>query len=128
MRYEHIPRPEIENHYHIRELIEGQAKRAEDRTTHQNREKEREERDKLIQDSKEVQITDFFCGKCQKDFKGTGIRQIEKDWNGDQNIAHYKTKCFCGKWCIRLITDRHKDGYWMKSRAIAKSFGDSVNL
>ena len=125
MKYDHEPRPNIEHHYHIRELIEGQEKRTADRNYHRDKEKEREERNDLIKDAKLVTLTDFWCEGCKKDFKSIAIKQIETDWsNSTQNIAFYKTKCYCGKWCIRLITDRYRDAFWSKSKLMALDRGN----
>lgn len=131
MSYNEIPRPEIEQHYHIRELIEGQEKRASDRQYHRDRVKDLQERDDLIKDSKIVAITDFYCDRCGKDFKAQAVRQIETDWtNTQQKVAYYKTKCFQGHWCIRLITDRQKDKFWSKSKLVVldrgKGFADII--
>ena len=118
------PKPLIEEHYHIQALINAQEKRVEDRNYCREKAKEQEERNETIKDSKLVTITDFWCEDCQKDFKSMSIKQIEIDWtNSKQNIAFYKTKCDCGKWCIRLITDKFKDGFWIKSKAVAKDRG-----
>ncbi len=113
----HTPKPLIEEHYHLEELINAQEKRTEDRIYHRNRIKELEDRDDLIKDSKPVTITDFYCDKCAKDFKAQAVRIIELDWtNTKQKVAYYKTKCYNGHWTIRLITDKHKDGFFLKSR------------
>lgn len=123
--YNHIPRPEIEQHYHIRELIEGQEKRTADRVFYQNREKDRAERDNLIKDSKWMVVTDFYCSHCRRDFKAMAVKQVEVDWsNSTQNIAFYKTKCDEGHWCIRLITDRHIDGFWTRSKLVSLDRGN----
>lgn len=122
--YDHTPRPHTESHYHIRELIERQEKRAEDRQTYRDRQKAKEERSHTLQDSKQFTLTDFWCMKCGKDFKAQAVRQIEDDWtNTTQQIAFYKTKHWCGTWCIRLITDKHKDGFWIRSKLAAKDRG-----
>lgn len=124
MKYEHEPRPNIEHHYHIRELIENQEKRTQDRIYCRNKEKEKEERESSITGSQFLVLTDFWCSDCKEDFKAQAIKQTEVDWsNTAQRIAFYKTKCFCGKWCIRLITDKLKDGYWMRSHAVARDRG-----
>lgn len=125
MKYDYQPRPEIENHFHIRELIEGQEKRSNDREYHKNRIKDLEEREDLIKDSKIMTLTDFWCDKCKKDFKAQVVKQIEMDWsNPTQRIAFYKTKCFKGHWVIRLITDRHKDAFFIKSKFMALDRGN----
>lgn len=124
MRYENEPRPDIESHYHIRELIERQQKRADDRTSDRDRKKAYEERAHTIQDSPFFTLTDFWCVRCGKDFKAQAVKQIELDWsNLGQSIAFYKTKHWCGAWCIRLVTDKFKDGYWIRSRAVNKDRG-----
>ena len=127
MRYEHTPRPDIEQHYHIRELIERQEKRSEDRTYSRDKKKHLEERNAEIKAAKYVDVIDYWCDSCKKDFKSISIKQVEKDWNQEQSNALYKTKCECGKWCIRLITDRHRDGYFIKSRLLAIDRGSHHN-
>lgn len=117
MRYEHTPRPEIEHHYYIQGLIESQEKRTADRLYHRNRLKTLEERNDLIKDNKPLELKDFFCTDCNKDFFSVAVKQEEVDWsNPTQTIAFYKTKCWCGKWCIRYITDKNADPFWTKSR------------
>lgn len=114
------PKPLIEEHYHIQELISRQEKRVEDRNYHREKAKEQAERNDLIKDSKPVTITDFWCEDCSKDFKSMSIRQVEIDWsNSSQKIAFYRSKCDCGKWVMRLVTDRFKDGFWTKSKLMA---------
>ncbi len=114
------PHPLVEDHYHIRSLIEGQEKRTADRAYYQDRLKELEERSNLIKDSKPFALTEFYCDRCGKDFKSQAIKEVEIDWsNTTQSIAFYKTKCFQGHWCQRLITDRNKDRFWAKSKLVA---------
>lgn len=128
MRYEHTPRPEIEQHYHIRELIEGQEKKTADRAYHMAKNKARAERGELIADNKDFDIKDFYCTACRKDFVGAAWKQEEVDWaNPTQTIAFYKTKCWCGKWCIRYITDKPFDPYFALSRRLAMERTKHVN-
>lgn len=120
----HEPKPLVEQHYHIQELIDRQQKRVEDRNYHREKDKECEERDQLIQEAAVVALTDFWCEDCKLDFKSVAMKQVEVDWsNSTQNIAFYKAKCFCGKWCMRLITDKFRDGFWVRSKNIAKDRG-----
>lgn len=122
--YEYVPRPTVEDHFHIRELIERQEKRTDDRNYHRNKEKEKEERNNLIKDNKLVVVTDFWCTQCEKDFKSIAIKQVCTDWNNEsESIAFYKTKHWCGKWCMRLITDKHRDAFWTRSKNIARDRG-----
>lgn len=122
------PKPIIEEHYHIQSLIDGQQKRSDDRNYHRDKEKEREERGKLIKDSRMMVATDFWCEGCKKDFKSMAVLQVESDWScSGQDIAFYKTKCYCGKWCIRFVTDKNKDAYWIKSRTVRAEQGKYAN-
>lgn len=115
----HGPKPLIEEHYHIRELIDRQDARVRDKEFHREREKQKGERDAIIADTKLIDRKEFFCRRCKKDFIGVARLQIEEDWNGlDQRIAFYKTKCFCGTWCIRLVTDKERDPYWRMSELV----------
>lgn len=127
----HTPKPLVEEHYHITDLINAQEKRVQDRNYHRQRVKDLEERESVLSDSKPFALTDFYCDRCGKDFKAQAFRQIEKDWtNSKQSVAFYKTKCFQGHWCIRLITDKYKDAFWQKSKVVAldrgKGYADSL--
>ena len=127
MTLKHTPKPLIEEHYHIQELINSQEKRHEDRITSRNKKKSIEERDGDIHQAKPFVQTDFWCDTCKKDFKSQSIKQIEDDWNADQRIAFYKAKCHRGHWAIRHITDREKDGFNYKSKLLALDRGNHHN-
>jgi hypothetical protein len=124
MRPKHEPKPDVEYHYHIEELISRQEKRTDDRNYHRDRAKLAQERMDLIKDGQARILTDFWCDKCQIDLKGEAIKQVEVDWsNPTQYIAFYRTKCYKGHFVTRLITDRHKDLFWFKSRGVARDRG-----
>lgn len=126
--YDYIPRPKIEEHYHIRELFEQQDRRVEDRQYHRDRIKNLEERQDQIKEAKTFIFSDFYCRTCKTDFKSQAVKQVEEDWSdSSQQVAFYKTKCFKGHWCIRLITDRHKDAFWSKSRFVNLDRGNHAN-
>lgn len=128
MKYEHTPRPLVEEHYHIKELIERQEKRTDDRIYHREKEKEREENEKLIKEAKQVCVTEFWCDKCKQDFKSMSIKEVESDWNNPSHqIAFYRSKCDKGHWCQRLITDKHTDAFWTKSKLVARDKGLHIN-
>lgn len=128
----HEPKILVEQHYHIQELIDAQEKRANDRTLYRDRAKELEERNGLIKDAKLVEMKEFWCDKCKEDFVGLSVKQVEADWsNAYQSIAFYRGKHrACGTWSIRLITDRHKDGYWIRSKKVkadqGKHFAETI--
>jgi len=127
MKFNQTPHPTIEDHYHIQDLINSQEKRSNDRSYHRDKAKERAERDAVLLDSKRYTVTDFWCQECREDFKGRAVRQIETDWNNpEQRIAFYRSKCAEGHWCIRLITDKNRDGFWMRSKRLALDRGNHV--
>lgn len=117
MRYEHSPRPDIEYHHHIQELIESQDKRVRDRQMHRDRQVIVEDREKEIASTKPKETLPFWCRKCKLDFVAETIRETERDWGDPKmRIAFYRTKCFKGHWCIRLAVDKWFDPYWRLSR------------
>lgn len=131
MRYEATPRPEVEYHPHIQELIERQEVRTADRIYHQNRLKQLEERNADIRDAKPKDIKEFWCEECKAEFFAESIKEVEVDWNNStQYIAFYRSKCPKGHWAMRLISDRFKDAFYFRSRKVAKDrgihFGDTL--
>lgn len=119
------PKPLVEDHYHIQELIDAQEKRIYDRTTYRDRDKLNAEREDMIKEAQLVVVTDFWCQKCRKDFKSMSIKESYIDWtNSTQRIAFYRSKCDKGHWCIRLITDRQRDGFWVRSKLCALDKGN----
>lgn len=125
------PRPLIEEHYHIQDLIEAQEKRVDDREYYRNREKNASDRMDVVKDAKSKDLKEFWCSTCMEDFLAESVKEVEIDWScPTQYIAFYKTKCFKGHWCMRLITDRHKDAYWFKSRRVqayqGKHYQDTI--
>lgn len=115
----HTPKPLIEEHYHIQDLIDRQDKRATDRSYHHDQGKLKAERDSLIKDTKVADMIDFWCDHCKEDFKSAALRQEEIDWsNPNQLIAFYKTKCRNKHWCMRYVTDKNRDPYWFKSKFV----------
>lgn len=122
--YNYDPRPTVEDHHHIRELIESQEKRVADRTYHQNRAKALEERMSDIKAAPGKDTKMFYCEPCGKDFIAESVKEVEKDWsNPNQYIAFYRSKCFNGHWCMRHITDTHQDRYFAKSKVVAQNRG-----
>ena len=125
MKYENTPRPDIEQHPHIRKLIERQEKKSDDRTRHRNSNKEIAERQEEIDKAKPHDVIEFFCTHCQEDFAHLAHKQVETDWsNTNQKIAFYKGKHDCGYWAIRHITDKFMDAYWFESLQVARDRGE----
>lgn len=123
------PKPLIEEHYHIQELIDSQEKRSNERQYFKDKNKALEERQSIIEDSLMLVATDFHCNKCNEDFKQMAVLQVEIDWsNVFQNIAFYKGKHrSCGSWAIRLVTDKQRDSFWQRSKAVALERGKYHN-
>lgn len=121
MNFKQTPHPEIENHYHIQDLINGQEKRTAIKVKHQEIEKKRDQVLKDIAGFKDIDFLDFYCKRCEKDFCGRAKKQVDS-W---RNIAYYKLKHRCGNWCIRHITNREKDPYYYYSKKVAKDRGDN---
>ena len=120
----HEPKPHVEEHFHIQELIAGQEKRSADREYHRNKKKSLEDREKTIALAKIVDIKEFYCLKCKEDFANIVHKQVEVDWtNPNQRIAFYKTKHKCGQWAVRYITDSFFDPYWMQSPQVIRNRG-----
>lgn len=109
------PHPLVEDHYHIQELIEAQQKRADERTRWQNEKKNIDSFEKYVQGFKDVELLDFFCTHCERDFIGKARKQIDS-WG---QMAYYKIKHRCGTWCIRHITNRDRDAYFFRSKKVA---------
>lgn len=109
-----------EGHYHIRSLIEGQEKRSSDRQYFIDKAKTLEEREDMIKQAQIMELMDFACPVCHEDFSCVCPKQVESDWNNSaQRIAFYKGKHKkCGTWCIRLITDKHLDPYFTRSKKV----------
>lgn len=126
MNYDHTPRPEVERHYHIKELIETQEKRSEERARLNEIEKRRDQNLKDIAGFKDIELLDFWCDRCKVDFIGRAKKQIDS-W---APIAYYKIKHMCGTWTMRHITDRFRDLYFFKSKKVAldrgKAFVDTI--
>jgi RNase P subunit RPR2 len=126
----HEPKPLIEEHWHIQQLIDAQERRVAERNSSRNKAKLLAMREEDIAMEPPAVIKEFWCSHCSKDFLHPTMKQVEKDWsNTNQNIAFYKTKHECGTWCIRHITDKLEDAYWTRSKKVATDRGKhSIDL
>ena len=115
------PKPLVEEHYHIQELMERQERRHDDRTDQRTRKDELEANARFIASEPNFALKEFYCVQCDLDFVSEAVKQVEDDWNcpGHQ-IAFYRTKCFKGHWCMRLVTDRFMDSYFFFSKRLAR--------
>lgn len=124
------PKPLIEEHWHIQNLIKAQEERVAERQYTRDQAKIKALREDIINDTKAFDLKEFYCTKCQEDFVRPSQLHIETDWtNTDQHIAFYRTKHYCGTWTIRHVTDKLSDGYWSKSKVVARDRGKhSIDL
>lgn len=109
------PRPLVEEHYHVRELIDSQEYRSRERQKYRDLKQQQEQAYIDIASFKEIETLDFYCERCKVDFIARARRQLDS-WG---LIAYYKTKHRCHTWCIRHITDRFRDVYFARSKRIA---------
>lgn len=120
------PKPLIEEHYHIKELIDAQEKRANDREYFRNREKLAADRMDEIKSAQAKDVKEFWCGACRTEFFAEAIKEVEIDWNNStQYIAFYRSKCPRGHWAMRLVTDKFKDHFFFRSRRVARDRGNN---
>lgn len=125
MRYEHTPRPLVEDHHHIRELIEGQERIAADRQWHRDNESANQDRAKELASLERRQVMPFWCRLCARELHAETILEVERGWeNPDVPVAFYRTKCEAGHWCIRHGLDKGRDPYFERSRSVARDRGE----
>lgn len=119
----HTPKPVVEEHYHIIDLINAQERRTRERVMYQDRAKAIDSFLKEVAGFKDIDTLDFYCEKCDREFVARARKHIDS-WS---HFASYKIKHTCGEWCSRHITDRFKDKYFFKSRFLAHQRVDQHN-
>lgn len=119
MNFKQTPHPTVEDHHYIQDLINGQEKRSNERAYWQEVEKKRDQFAKDVSGFKLVDVMAFHCLACNKDFTALTFRVID----GWGERAYYKTKHKCGTWCIRHVTNRELDPYFLRSKVLAQSRG-----
>ena len=117
------PHPLVEDHYHVRHLIEQQERRTADKIKWRELKKQEDGFLKWCDGFKDIETFAFWCSHCDIDFTARARKQIDS-WD---NIAYYKIKHRCGTWSIRLITDRELDPYFYRSRRVAIDRGQATN-
>lgn len=63
--------------------------------------------------------TEFWCSACQKDFNRQALK-VTQSWTGVVT-AFFQTKCECGRYCRRQITDKTSDPYYRQSKLLRMS-------
>jgi hypothetical protein len=77
------------------------------------------ERERMVASLPASISTEFWCEACQLDFIRQAIK-ITQTWTG-QLTAFYETRCACGAYCRRQITDKPSDPYYQQSRLLQAS-------
>jgi len=62
----------------------------------------------------------FYCDKCKQDYTPERIYKREvKDWNNNGTFRYWQSK-HCSKWNTRLISEKIKDKFFIKSPSIIR--------
>jgi hypothetical protein len=62
----------------------------------------------------------FYCSKCKKDYIPKRIyKVISYDWNTNQLFRYWRSK-HCKRWNTRLITNKMRDKFFIKSPSVIK--------
>ena len=62
----------------------------------------------------------FYCSKCKQDYTPKRIYKIDsKDWNTNGIFRYWRSK-HCKQWNTRLINDKTKDKFFIKSPSVIK--------
>lgn len=84
----------------------------------------KELREKIAQEkdvNEDVPPSLFYCKECDKDYVPNRIYKREvQDWNTEIPFRYWKARCHCDKWNTRLITDKVKDIFFVKSPTIKR--------
>lgn len=81
-------------------------------------EREAVKRERDIDEDTPPQI--FLCRKCNKDYSPKRIVKVEQqDWNTNGVFRFWRSK-HCGVWNVRLITDKLRDSFFIKSPSVIR--------
>ncbi len=60
----------------------------------------------------------FYCKCCKKDYFPSRVVKVEsEDWNNNEVFRFWRSK-HCGIWNVRLISEKIKDKFWIKSPSV----------
>ncbi len=108
---------EIEEHYDYQKLVKVLEKQYDERDLIKKREAIRAEFD--IDD--DIPASIFHCSNCSKDYFPRVVYKIaEDDWNTKQTFRYWKSKCSCGQWNKRFITQKAHDPFYKYSTTIKR--------
>lgn len=62
----------------------------------------------------------FYCKNCKKDYFPQRVVKVEQyDWNTGGTFRFWRSK-HCGMWNVRLITQKIKDKFFIKSPSVCR--------
>lgn len=62
----------------------------------------------------------FYCSKCKEDYVPKRVYKVESiDWNTNGVFRYWRSK-HCKRWNTRLITDKIKDKFFIKSPSLIR--------
>lgn len=75
---------------------------------------------KELEVDEEIPAQIFYCSKCKKDYFPKRIVKVEQqDWNTSGTFRYWRSK-HCGIWNKRLITQKIKDKFFIKSPSMIR--------
>lgn len=70
--------------------------------------------------NEEIPAQIFYCSKCKQDYFPKRIVKVEQnDWNTGGTFRFWRSK-HCGVWNVRLITQKIKDKFFIKSPSVCR--------
>lgn len=83
-------------------------------------EAQREAVKKELEVDEDIPAQIFYCKVCKKDYFPKRIVKVEqRDWNTNGTFRHWRSK-HCGVWNTRLITQKIKDKFFIKSPSMIR--------
>lgn len=83
-------------------------------------ESQREFLKKELDVNEEIPASIFYCSKCKKDYFPMRVVKVEQnDWNTGGTFRFWRSK-HCDTWNVRLISQKIKDKFFIKSPFICR--------
>jgi hypothetical protein len=82
----------------------------------------KDELKKELEVDENIPASIFYCDSCNVDYFPQRIVKVEQqDWNTSGTFRHWRAKHKeCGTWNIRLITQKIKDKFFIKSPSVLR--------
>lgn len=81
---------------------------------------QREELKKELDVNEEIPASIFYCKVCKKDYFPKKVVKVEQnDWNTGGTFRFWRSK-HCKVWNVRLISQKLKDKFFIKSPSIIR--------